>query len=56
MTRELFLSNLRDAAVDTRRTLRLVESYCQRADHPILPTIPETEYLKGFCFQLLPGR
>ena len=56
VTRELFLSNLRDAAVDTRRTLRLVESYCQRADHPILPTIPETEYLKGFCFQLLPGR
>ena len=56
VTRELFLSNLRGAAVDTRRTLRLVESYCQRADHPILPTIPETEYLKGFCFQLLPGR
>ncbi len=56
VTRELFLSNLRDAAVDARRTLRLVESYCQRADHPILPTIPETEYLKGFCFQLLPGR
>ena len=56
VNRELFLSNLRDAAVDTRRTLRLVESYCQRADHPILPTIPETEYLKGFCFQLLPGR
>ena len=56
VSRELFLNNVRDAAVDARRTLRLVESYSQRADHPILPTIPETEYLKGFCFQLLPGR
>ncbi|MFP6896106.1 MAG: class I SAM-dependent rRNA methyltransferase [Roseibacillus sp.] len=56
VTRELFLSNVRDAAVDARRTLRLVESHTQRSDHPILPTIPETEYLKGFTFQLLPGR
>ncbi len=56
VSRELFLNNVRDAAVDARRTLRLVESYTQRADHPILPTIPETEYLKGFCLQLLPGR
>ena len=56
VTRELFLNNLRSAAVDARRTLRLVESYSQRPDHPILPTIPETEYLKGFCVQLLPGR
>ncbi|MED5417063.1 MAG: class I SAM-dependent rRNA methyltransferase, partial [Verrucomicrobiota bacterium] len=50
VSRELFLNNVRDAAVDARRTLRLVESFTQRADHPILPTIPETEYLKGFCF------
>ncbi len=56
VNRELFLNNVRDAAVDARRTLRLVESYSQRVDHPILPTIPETEYLKGFCLQLLPGR
>lgn len=56
VSRELFLSNIRDAAVDAKRTLRLVESHAQREDHPILPTIPETEYLKGFTFQLLPGR
>lgn len=56
VARELFLNNLRSAAVDARRTLRLVESYSQRPDHPILPTIPETEYLKGFCVQLIPGR
>ncbi len=56
VTRELFLGNVCDAAVDTRRTLRLVDSHSQRSDHPILPTIPETEYLKGFTFQLMPGR
>ena len=56
VSRELFLENIRDAAVDARRTLRTVQTHAQRADHPILPTIPETEYLKGFTFQLLPGR
>lgn len=56
VTREHFLSSVCDAAVDARRTIRLAESHMQRADHPILPTIPETEYLKGFTLQLLPGR
>lgn len=56
VSRELFLRNVCEAAVDARRTLRLVRSHAQRSDHPILPTIPETEYLKGFTFQLLPGR
>ncbi len=56
VSRECFLDSVRDAAVDARRTLRLIESLSQRADHPILPTIPETEYLKGFAFELLPGR
>ena len=56
VTRPLFVDSVRDAAVDARRTLRLVESHAQREDHPILPTIPETEYLKGLLLQLLPGR
>lgn len=55
-TREHFLDTICDAAVDARRTLRLVEQHSQRADHPILPTIPESEYLKGFTFQLMPNR
>jgi 23S rRNA (cytosine1962-C5)-methyltransferase len=56
VTREHFLATICDAAVDARRTLRLAEAHLQRLDHPIVPTIPETEYLKGFSFQLLPGR
>lgn len=42
-----------EAARDARRLLRRIEVYGQCADHPILPTIPESEYLKGFAFEWL---
>ena len=45
-----------DASVDAKRHLRWVKSLSQPLDHPILPHLPETEYLKGFILQLLPGR
>lgn len=41
------------AAYDTRRILRRVATYSQSPDHPIIPMIPETEYLKGFAFELV---
>lgn len=52
-TRELFLESVRSAANDAKKTLRLVASHTQRADHPILAHLPETEYLKGFTFELV---
>ncbi|MFT6182069.1 MAG: 23S rRNA (cytosine1962-C5)-methyltransferase [Paracoccaceae bacterium] len=55
-TRELFLDSVKEAAVDGKRTLRLIDSHTQRLDHPIIATLPETEYLKGFTFQLAPNR
>ena len=55
-SRELFLKNVVSASVDAKRTVRLIENHGQRLDHPILPAIPETEYLKGFTFQLTPSR
>lgn len=55
-TRELFLESLRSAAVDGKRTLRMIDNHSQRLDHPIIATLPETEYLKGFTFQLAPNR
>lgn len=55
-TRELFLRSLQDAAVDGKRTLRMLQSHMQRLDHPIIATLPETEYLKGFTCQLAPNR
>ena len=55
-SRELFLKNVVSASVDAKRTVRLITNHGQRADHPVLPAIPETEYLKGFTFQLTPSR
>jgi 23S rRNA (cytosine1962-C5)-methyltransferase len=41
------------AAYDTRRILRRVAAYSQCPDHPVIPMIPETEYLKGFAFEVV---
>ena len=41
-----FLEMLASAAVDSHRTLRLIEVRGQAKDHPILLTVPETAYLK----------
>jgi 23S rRNA (cytosine1962-C5)-methyltransferase len=41
------------AAYDTRRILRRVATYSQSPDHPIIPMIPETEYLKGFALAVV---
>ena len=55
-TRELFYQSLQEAAVDGKRTLRVLQNHTQRLDHPIIATLPETEYLKGFTCQLAPNR
>ena len=55
-TRELFLENIVSASVDAKRSLRMIAAHGQRLDHPVLPAIPETEYLKGFVLQLMPSR
>jgi len=55
-TRELFLDNIVSASVDAKKSLRQMASHGQRLDHPVLPAIPETEYLKGFVLQLIPSR
>jgi 23S rRNA (cytosine1962-C5)-methyltransferase len=41
-----FLDVVRVSAQDVHRNLRIVESRSQSKDHPILPNVPETEYLK----------
>jgi 23S rRNA (cytosine1962-C5)-methyltransferase len=56
MSRELFEGVINEAAVDAKRTLRVLETYAQGLDHPIISTIPETGYLKGFLYELVPGR
>ncbi len=48
----LFESIVMEAAFDARRILRRVATFTQSPDHPILPAIPETEYLKGFAYEV----
>jgi 23S rRNA (cytosine1962-C5)-methyltransferase len=50
---ELFQDTVLSAAYDARRILRRVAVYAQSPDHPIVPMIPETEYLKGFAFEVV---
>ncbi|MBN1992967.1 MAG: class I SAM-dependent rRNA methyltransferase [Anaerolineae bacterium] len=45
---DLFQKVLFGAAVDAGRTVQIIEHLSQAADHPILLTYPESEYLKGF--------
>lgn len=50
-----YLDMMRGAAVDAKRSLRLLETHSQRPDHPIVLGIPETEYLKGYVFEMMPS-
>lgn len=54
--RGIFMETINEAAVDAKKTLRQIGTFGQALDHPIISTIPETEYLKGFLFELVPGR
>ncbi|HEX3988939.1 MAG TPA: class I SAM-dependent rRNA methyltransferase [Verrucomicrobiae bacterium] len=49
----LFEAVIMEAAFDARRTLRRVAIFDQSPDHPVLPAVPETEYLKGFAFEVV---
>jgi len=49
----LFQDTLLAAAFDAHRLLRRTAVFSQAPDHPIIPMIPETEYLKGFAFEVV---
>ena len=51
-----FSQTIADALVDARRSARRLQRFEQAPDHPVLPTIPETEYFKGFLLEMMPGR
>jgi 23S rRNA (cytosine1962-C5)-methyltransferase len=48
-----FREMIQNAANDARRTLRLRARHTQRRDHPVLLSIPETEYLQGLTLEVL---
>lgn len=43
---------LRQAASDARRKVRVVEFCHQPPDHPVLITMPESEYIRGYIVQV----
>jgi 23S rRNA (cytosine1962-C5)-methyltransferase len=50
---KLFEDVALSAAFDQRRLLRRIATYSQSPDHPVLPSIPETEYLKGAAYEVV---
>jgi 23S rRNA (cytosine1962-C5)-methyltransferase len=53
MSESMLLDAVLAAARDTQRTLRLLDRRVQASDHPILPAIPETLYLKCLILEVL---
>jgi 23S rRNA (cytosine1962-C5)-methyltransferase len=49
-----FLSGIREAGQKARRNLTLIRRGEQASDHPILPEVPETRYLKHYVFRVSP--
>ncbi len=56
VSHEHFRGIINEATVDAKKTLRQLATFTQGLDHPVIPTLPETEYLKGYLFELAPGR
>lgn len=50
----MFQEFILDAAHDARVLLRREAVLGAGPDHPVIPSIPETEYLKGFVFTVMP--
>jgi 23S rRNA (cytosine1962-C5)-methyltransferase len=53
MREDLFVKMLKEAAHDASVSLRQIEGRQQAPDHPILYSVPETDYLKFYLFQIV---
>lgn len=49
---EDFMETVRQGLHGAHRSAHLVRTLAQPADHPVLLAMPETEYLKGFVFEM----
>ena len=49
----MLLELVAEAALDSNRTLRVLERRTQSQDHPILLTVPETHYLKCLILEVM---
>ncbi|MEP7072451.1 MAG: class I SAM-dependent rRNA methyltransferase [Verrucomicrobiota bacterium] len=55
VTSAIFDETIAAALVDARRAARRLRHFEQALDHPILPTMPETEYFKGVLLEMKPS-
>jgi 23S rRNA (cytosine1962-C5)-methyltransferase len=56
VSESIFNQTISDALVDARRSARRLHRFEQALDHPVLSTLPETEYFKGVLLEMMPGR
>ena len=49
----MLLELVAQASLDSKRTLRVLERRTQSQDHPILLTVPETQYLKCLILEVV---
>ncbi len=53
LSEAMLLELVAEAALDARRTLRVLDRRTQAQDHPILLTVPETHYLKCLILEVV---
>jgi 23S rRNA (cytosine1962-C5)-methyltransferase len=53
MTAQRFAAVLEEAIADAKRPVQLLERKGAARDHPVLPLVPETEYLKCWVYRAL---
>src|SRR5947199_2610361 len=56
VTENSFAQMITNALTDARRSVRRLHRLEQPLDHPVLPTLPETEYLRGVLLEMMPAR
>jgi 23S rRNA (cytosine1962-C5)-methyltransferase len=52
VTDAILADTIATALVDARRSARRLRRFEQALDHPVLPTMPETEYFKGVLLEM----
>jgi len=55
ITDAIFSDTISAALVDARRSARRLRRFEQAVDHPVVPTLPETEYFKGVLLEMKPS-
>ena len=56
MPNELFSKILKEAAITAGKKFTILKRCHQAEDHPIVRSIPETEYLKGYFLKVSSGK